>query len=104
MIYVQHRLFAAIKIGGKSAILGALQDALRLEFSTIPLYLYALYSLDRAKNRDIVGIIKTTVIEEMLHMTLVCNIINALGGSPIIDDPAFVPQYPGPLPGGWKMA
>jgi hypothetical protein len=69
-------------------------------FSTIPLYLYSLYSLDRAKNRDIVCIIRTMVIEEMLQMTLVCNVINALGDSPTIDDPAFIPTYPGPLPGG----
>ncbi|TMC15523.1 MAG: hypothetical protein E6J33_10895 [Chloroflexi bacterium] len=32
-------------------------------------------------------------------MGLACNILNALGGSPLIDRPEFVPQYPGPLPG-----
>ena len=32
-------------------------------------------------------------------MSLACNILNAIGGSPAIDHPQFVPQYPGPLPG-----
>jgi hypothetical protein len=40
------------------------------------------------------------VLQEMLHMALDCNILNAVGGNPKIDDPAFVPKYPGPLPGG----
>ena len=35
----------------------------------------------------------------MLHLALACNILNAVGGSPLIDDPSFVPKYPGPLPG-----
>jgi hypothetical protein len=35
----------------------------------------------------------------MLHMALACNILNALGGSPAIDHPKFIPRYPGPLPG-----
>jgi hypothetical protein len=36
----------------------------------------------------------------MLHMTLACNILNALGGRPGLDRPGFIPTYPGPLPGG----
>jgi hypothetical protein len=39
-------------------------------------------------------------MEEMLHMVLASNTLNALGGSPVIDRPEFVPTYPGPLPGG----
>ena len=55
MIHLQPRLFAALNVGGKDAVVGALGNALRLEFATIPMYLYALYSLDRAKNRLVVG-------------------------------------------------
>jgi hypothetical protein len=40
------------------------------------------------------------VVEEMLHMTLAANVLNALGGSPVIDSPDFIPTFPGPLPGG----
>lgn len=78
----------------------ALQSAIELEHATIPVYLYALYSLDAAKNAEIAEIIESVVVEEMLHMTLAANVLNALGGSPSIDQPGFVPSYPGPLPGG----
>ena len=36
----------------------------------------------------------------MLHMTLASNLLNAIGGSPVIDKPEFIPTFPGPLPGG----
>ena len=78
----------------------ALQNAIELEHATIPIYLYALYSLDAARNAEIAEIIQSVVVEEMLHMTLSSNVLNALGGSPNIDRPAFIPAYPGPLPGG----
>src|SRR5262249_42907424 len=100
MILLQKRLFTNLQAGGTSAVLDALQQAIELEHSTIPLYLYALYSLDPAKNGAIADLIDSVVIEEMLHMTLACNILNALGGDPVIDDPTFIPTYPGPLPGG----
>jgi hypothetical protein len=35
----------------------------------------------------------------MLHLTLAANVLNALGGSPVLDTANFVPTYPGPLPG-----
>ncbi|GFM51988.1 hypothetical protein PSCICE_32550 [Pseudomonas cichorii] len=82
------------------AVLDALQQAVELEHATIPPYLYALYSLNTAKNPEIAAIISSVVVEEMLHMTLASNVMNALGGSPVIDSPGFIPKYPGPLPGG----
>lgn len=82
------------------AVRNALQQAIELEHATIPVYLYALYSLDPAKNREIAAIIQSVVVEEMLHMTLASNVLNAIGGSPVIDQPSFIPGYPGSLPGG----
>jgi len=82
------------------SVCAALQQAVELEHATIPVYLYALYSLDPARNGAIAGIIQSVVIEEMLHMTLASNVLNALGGSPQIGQPGFIPSYPGPLPGG----
>jgi hypothetical protein len=79
---------------------GALQNAIELEHATLPPYLYALYSLDQQKNSEIYGLIRSVVMEEMSHFGLACNILNAIGGSPAIDSPAFVPTYPGPLPCG----
>ena len=82
------------------AVITALQNAVELEHSTIPLYLYALYSLDAAKNAEIVSILQSVVVEEMLHMTLASNVLNALGGDSQVATPGFIPSYPGPLPGG----
>jgi len=76
------------------------QGAIRLEHSTIPPYLTAMLSLKPEKNREIWSIIHSVVIDEMLHMTITCNLLNALGKRPQIDDPGFVPNYPGPLPTG----
>jgi hypothetical protein len=78
----------------------ALQSAIELEHATIPPYLYALYSLQPAgSNHEVAALLRSVVLEEMTHMGLACNILNAIGGAPLIDSPTFVPTYPGPLPG-----
>lgn len=82
------------------AVKAALQQAIELEHATVPPYLYALYSLIPGKNDAIAAIIQSVVVEEMLHMTLACNVLNAIGGAPDIDKPDFIPVYPGHLPGG----
>jgi len=78
----------------------ALQQAIVLEHSTIPTYLYAAYSIIDGQSETICNLIKSVVIEEMLHLGLACNILNAIGGSPNINTPGFIPTYSGPLPGG----
>lgn len=78
----------------------ALQNAIELEHATLPTYLYARYSLVPGKNDRIAAVMLSVIFEEMLHMSLACNILNAIGGHPVIDTPGFVPAYPGPLPGG----
>jgi hypothetical protein len=86
--------------GSLDGVRRALQSAIELEHATLPAYLYALYSLVPGKNRTIAGIVQSVVFEEMLHMALACNLLNAIDGRPAIDKPAFVPRFPGPLPGG----
>ncbi|MEN9864860.1 MAG: hypothetical protein RL748_450 [Pseudomonadota bacterium] len=76
-----------------------LQTAIELEHSTIPPYLYALYSIKTAANLEIASLIKSIVLQEMLHMAIDCNVLNAIDGQPKLDDPAFIPSYPGNLPG-----
>jgi hypothetical protein len=80
----------------------ALQNAIKLEHATIPPYLIAYYTLipTNAGARFARGQIRSIVIQEMVHMTLACNILNAIGGTPKIADPDFIPKYPGPLPMG----
>jgi Ferritin-like len=98
MIYLKPELFVALDT--PDGVQAALQNAINLEHSTIPPYLYALYSLKAGSNTEIRERISSVVKEEMLHMTLACNVLNALGGTPQIDGSNFVPSYPGPLPGG----
>ncbi len=100
MIYLNPAMAATARAGDKDSVLAALQEALKLEHATIPTYLYALYSIVPGTNDTIAEIIASVVVDEMLHMALVANVVNALGGSPVLDRPDFVPTYPGPLPGG----
>ena len=102
MIRLKRALVAGLMVPAPdpTAVISALQSAVKLEHATIPLYLYALYSLNPAKNPAIVDIVQSVVVEEMLHMSLASNVLNALGGDSQIDQPGFIPAYPGPLPGG----
>ncbi len=85
-----------------SQLMQALQIAIELEHSTIPPYLTAMYSIKEGTNAEVADLIKSVVIEEMLHMALVCNILISIGGSPAIGQPGFIPNYPGSLPGGLR--
>ena len=71
-----------------------LQQAVKLEFYTIPLYLTALYSIKEGYNTEAYQAIRAVVIQEMLHMVQVANILIAVGGNVTIDDPTFAPSYP----------
>ena len=79
-----------------------LQTAIQVEHSTIPLYLYAMYSIKPGTNTKAYNLIKTIVIEEMVHMTLAANILNAVGGDPDFVHERFIPVYPGLMPGGLR--
>src|SRR5262245_65005956 len=46
--------------------------------------------------------IREVVYEEMQHMALACNMLAAIGGTPRINRPPAVPEYPRPMPGGVK--
>ena len=78
-----------------------LQTAVLLEFSTLPLYLTSMYSIVENCNVDAYQTIRDIVMQEMLHFVQAANILIAVGGEVIIDDPDFVPSYPSVgLPGG----
>ena len=74
--------------------------AMILEHATIPPYLTALYSLHPQTNSDAYHVLRVVVVEEMLHLTIAANLMNAIGGSPNLTDAGFVPQYPAYLPDG----
>ena len=75
-----------------------LQTALEIEHSTIPPYLCALYSIPNGENVTASTLIRSVVMEEMLHMVLVANLLNAIDGAPNVADPKFIPKYPTYLP------
>jgi Ferritin-like len=76
-----------------------LQGAVELEMLTIPPYLTAWYSLHPGTNKKAAEIIKSVVIEEMLHLALASNVFNAIGGHPkLTEEGGYVPRYPAKMP------
>jgi rubrerythrin len=77
-----------------------LQAAIELEHATVPPYLCAYFSLKNASNAAVGEIIRSIVIEEMLHLSIASNLMISLGGRPRLNSPKFVPDYPAGLPMG----
>lgn len=87
-----------------------LQTAAEIELATIPIYLYTYYSVIRTSSAghemtdaDLFGnragsTIMSVAVEEMLHMTLVSNIVFALTGKPADLYRKAPGVYPTPLP------
>ena len=71
-----------------------LQLAIELEFATLPVYLTSLYSIVDGCNKEVYALIRSIIMEEMLHMTQAANILIAVGGHPQIDDDEIVPTFP----------
>ncbi len=82
-------------------LLADLQLALQVEHATVPPYFAAWVSLDNAaaSNKAARRILRSVLTEEMLHMTQVANLLLAIGGTPRLAYPGFVPSYPHELPG-----
>ncbi len=77
-----------------------LQWAIELEHATLPPYLVALYSLDPERNPDAVQVVGSVFAEEMIHLALAANLLNAVGGTPRLDTPAILPGHPRTMPHG----
>ena len=70
------------------------QQAIELEFATIPLYMTSLYSIVDGCNSEVYSLIRSILMQEMLHMAQVANLLIALGGTPQIDSVDTAPCYP----------
>jgi hypothetical protein len=77
-----------------------LQWAIELEHATLPPYLCALYSLDPARNPDAAQAVGSVFVEEMIHLALAANLLNAIGGQPRLDPSKLLRPHPRPLPHG----
>lgn len=82
----------------KSALVDSLKIAAALEFSTIPPYLAALWSI-KDQSHPIAGSIRSIIHEEMTHLALTSNLLTGLGSRPEFTGDA-VPRFPQSLPGG----
>jgi hypothetical protein len=69
--------------------------ATRVELSTIPPYLYAMYSIEDQQS-EAARLIASVVVEEMLHVALTTNLLLAVGGEPDFGYDV-IPSYPGLL-------
>jgi CDGSH-type Zn-finger protein/uncharacterized Fe-S cluster protein YjdI len=89
-----------------------LHEASEIEHHLMCCYLYAAFSLKRTDptwtdaQRDAVGRWRRTItgvaLEEMTHLALVGNLVNALGAAPHLGRPAF-PVDSGPYPAGFVI-
>jgi rubrerythrin len=75
-----------------------LQTAILIEHSTIPPYLTALYSIKDGTNALASQIIRSVAVEEMLHLIMVCNVLNAIDIQPSVNQQENYPTYPMKLP------
>ena len=85
-----------------TALQNQLSVAILLEFSTLPLYLTSMYSIVENCNTEAYQAIREIAVQEMLHFVQAANILIAVGGKVVVDDPNHVPSYPSTrgLPGG----
>jgi rubrerythrin len=74
-----------------------LELAIKIELSTVPPYLYAMYSIADQQS-DAALLIRSVVAEEMLHAVLAANLLLAVGGDPDFSSQATLTTYPSELP------
>lgn len=70
-----------------------LREAIAIELTVFPAYLYAMYSLvDRAGDPE--KVLRSVAAEEMLHAMLWTNLLLATGGDITFCSPATIPSFP----------
>jgi hypothetical protein len=70
-----------------------LQKAVELELCTLPPYLTALWSIKPGKNIPAAVLVRSVMMEEMLHLTLAANVLTAVGGVAQLGE-RNIPRYP----------
>ncbi|KDQ52191.1 hypothetical protein JAAARDRAFT_491778 [Jaapia argillacea MUCL 33604] len=84
------------KIIFKQGLVQMLEQAIRVELSTIPLYLYSMYSIKQdngGPGTQARAQIAVVVHQEMLHLALAGNLLTAVDEGPILYDESVVPKY-----------
>lgn len=80
---------------GVEGVRKLVQGAIDIEFATLPPYLYASMTILPDTNAPAKMRLQSIIMQEMIHMCLACNIMNAIGGTVRIN----APRLPGHLPG-----
>lgn len=94
--------FVKDRITSPSDLQDALQTAMQLEFSTVPPYLCAQWSI-KSDPSGVADMIENIVVQEMYHFALAGNMLTAIGGVPRIANAGFISRYPtNVLPGGFR--
>nr|XP_018671579.1 uncharacterized protein LOC100177334 isoform X1 [Ciona intestinalis]XP_018671581.1 uncharacterized protein LOC100177334 isoform X1 [Ciona intestinalis]XP_026694728.1 uncharacterized protein LOC100177334 isoform X1 [Ciona intestinalis] len=75
-----------------------IQGGMWIELYTIPPYMTAMFSLKKNHPKEAYSLLKSIVTEEMLHMSLNSNVLNAIGGKPNLTDDYWLPDYPTNFP------
>ena len=73
----------------KNRLWNLLYEAIRIEHTVTLLYLSSYYSIKNS-NSFPAQILLNTSIEEMAHMLINCNILNAVGTSPIFNNMNYI--------------
>lgn len=74
-----------------------LELAISIELATVPPYLYAMYSIEDLDSEAAL-LLRSIVVEEMLHTALVTNILLATGGTPDYATTRYMTRFPTNLP------
>ncbi|RYZ91783.1 MAG: hypothetical protein EOP06_06155 [Proteobacteria bacterium] len=99
-----------VVIESRLQLFSALAEAAETEHNLMCLYLYAMFALKRSEEERVNAkeleaierwrrVILGISLEEMSHLSLVCNLFAAMGGSPHLSRPNF-PASPGAYPAG----
>ena len=97
-----------IQIESREQLLAWLGEAAEIEHNLMCCYLYAMFSLKRCAEEHLTapeltavtrwrGALRGVALEEMTHLTLVSNLMSAIGGAPHFMRPNF-PVSPGAYP------
>ncbi|KAI1793394.1 ferritin-like-domain-containing protein [Ganoderma leucocontextum] len=81
----------------KDALIEHVKTGMQVELGTLPIYFCALYSIKRDNGQwgsKARANILAVAEQEMLHLALAGNMLRALGGTQLLYNKSFMPEYP----------
>ncbi|MFA7240030.1 MAG: ferritin-like protein [Sulfuricellaceae bacterium] len=81
-----------------SVVQDMLISAFTLELATLPTYFTGAFSVKAGANQEAWALVQSVALEEMLHLTLACNLLISIGGNPEILKTGLGLKFPTQLP------